>query len=147
MSLRGLALCIPPKFAAYMVGQLIAHICNQRFGTPIIGYDEAQADPQKRALLERWVHGAGEVDAITGQSRTAPHAAAEPRGTPPAGGPSAGAPPGQTQQAPVTPPDACDHGSSPVVTKPTTDEFRRGRSGFGGNGMGGNCVPREGAVQ
>jgi len=81
MSVRGLALAIPPMFTAYLVGQMAAHICNQRYGMPIYSLEEVEATPSKAAELHRWIQGAGEEDAIAGQGYVAP-APVEDTGSP-----------------------------------------------------------------
>jgi hypothetical protein len=64
MSVRGLALAIPPVFAEYLVGQMVAHILKEsKWKVPVITYEEALADPAKEALLRRWEQGIGPVRA------------------------------------------------------------------------------------
>ena len=72
MSARGLALAIPPDFTRYLAGQMVAHICLQKFGVPTYTLEEVANDPHKAAELHRWQHGAGEEDATAGQGRVAP---------------------------------------------------------------------------
>ena len=79
MSIRGLALSIPPVFAAYTVGQMIARMCQDRWGVPIFSHAECQEDPSKAALLQRWVQGAGLEDGLYGMRRVSAEETAEQR--------------------------------------------------------------------
>ena len=72
LTVRGLALSIPPCFSALLVGQMAAEICHQRFGVPVISAVKAKEDPGARALLHRWLIGAGESDPEPGMAREAP---------------------------------------------------------------------------
>jgi hypothetical protein len=53
----GLAQMIPSAAAEYLVGQIIAHVCHERWGVDLITYEEAKRSPEARAKLHRWEHG------------------------------------------------------------------------------------------
>ena len=72
MTLRGLALSIPPAFASLLVGQMAAQICHDRFGVPVFSAVHAKDNPQAAALLHRWEVGAGEANYTQGQAREPP---------------------------------------------------------------------------
>ena len=60
MSLRGLALAIPPASTKLIVCQMVASIFNKsKWAVPIISYKEAQENPALAAVLKRFVEGAG----------------------------------------------------------------------------------------
>ena len=69
MTLRGLALSIPPLFASLLVGQMAAQICHDRFGVPVFSATQAENNLQAAAMLHRWEVGAGEADYTQGQAR------------------------------------------------------------------------------
>jgi site-specific DNA-cytosine methylase len=53
----GLAQMIPSDAAEYLVGQLIAHVCHERWGVDLISFTEAKGSADAKARLHRWEHG------------------------------------------------------------------------------------------
>ena len=53
MSVEGLAQSIPPVFAMYVIGQLIARLCSERWGVPLYSFKEGQEAEAQAALASR----------------------------------------------------------------------------------------------
>ena len=56
-----LAQAAPPAYAEYVFGQMCMHAAHERFGSPIITFDEMLERPDStRRELARWLRGAGD---------------------------------------------------------------------------------------
>ena len=57
-----LAQAVPPAMAQLLSGMMAMHVAAERFGAPMITYDEMLADPRRsRAVMRRWLRGTGDA--------------------------------------------------------------------------------------
>jgi hypothetical protein len=66
MSVAGLAQSIAPDKATYLVGQLVARLCHEKWGVPLYTFEQGQT-PEAKAVLHRYLHGQ-EEDATGGRA-------------------------------------------------------------------------------
>ena len=81
MSVAGLAQSIAPDKATYLVGQLVARLCHEKWGVPLYTFEQGQT-PEAKAVLHRYLHGQEEdatggraAESRGGTANVAPHPA------------------------------------------------------------------------